>query len=198
MNKKLPLITLLILCSFLASAQHDFLVFKKGNNILNYFKKYSYINFQLKNKEWYTAYITKVQNDSFYLSTFVIHYSLMGADTAHYPEFPVAITDVYAMPKKGVQFYYPNDQVTINRQAGHLHWVWIKNGLLFRLGAGGYVALNTVNGLIKNNFIFSGSKFGIAAAIFLFGEILYQLYKPSLKLGNKYRLETVKVSSPVR
>ena len=152
----------------------------------------------MKNKEWYTAYITKVQNDSFYVSTFVIRYSLMGADSVHYAEFPVAITDVYAMPKKGLQFGYPDDRVTINRQAGHMHWVWIKNGWFFRAGAAGYVGLNVVNGLIKNNFTFTGQKFGIAAAIFLFGEILYQLYKPSLKLGKKYRLETVKVSSPVR
>ena len=192
---KLTLIALLTGYSFIVSAQQDFLVFKKGNKAITYFKKYSYINFQLKNHHWYTAYITKVQNDSFYVRTFLVHYSLMGADSVHYAEFPVAIGDVYAMPKKGVQFGYPNDRVSINRQAGHVYWVWIKNGGLLRVGAGGYATLNVINGFVKHNFTSSGSKFGIAAAVFLAGEILHQTYKPSLKMGKKYCLESVKISS---
>jgi hypothetical protein len=192
---KLTLIALLTFYSSILSAQQDLLVFKKENKAISYLKKYSYINFQLKNHQWYTGYITKVQNDSFYVSTFVVHYSLMGADSVHYAEFPVAIGDVYAMPKKGVQFGYPNDRVTINPQAGHVYWAWIKNGWLLKAGAGGYVALYVINGLVKNNFTFSGSKFGIAAAIFLAGEILHQTYKPSLRMGKKYHLESVKISS---
>lgn len=192
---KLTLIALLTCYSFIVSAQQDFLVLKKGNKVITYFKKYSYINFQLKNHQWYTAYITKVQNDSFYVSTFVVHYSLMGPDSIHYAEFPVAIADVYAMPKKGIQFGYPTDRVTINRQAGHEYWTWIKNGGLLRVGAGGYVALNVINGFVKHNFTASGSKVGIAAAIFLGGEILHQTYKSSLKMKKKYRLESVIISS---
>lgn len=190
---KLTITALLITYCFAASAQQDLLVFKKGNKTLGYFKKYSYINFQLTNKQWYTAYITRVQHDSFYIRSFVVHYSWAGSDSVHSPEFPIAIADVYAMPKKGIQFGYSNDRVYINREGGHVHWAWVKNGWLFKAGAAGYVGLNVANGLIKHNVTFTGFQLGIAAGIFAVGEILHQLYKPSLQLGKKYRLESLKV-----
>jgi len=64
-----------------------------------------------------------------------------------------------------------------------------------RVGAGGYAALNVINGFVKHNFTSCGSKFGIVAAVFLADEILHQTYKPSLKMGKKYCLESVKISS---
>lgn len=191
---KLTITALLFCMAATVTAQQDLLLFKKGNHTVSYFKKSSYINFQLKNRQWYTAYITKVQHDSFYVSSFIVHYGWTGPDSMHFPEFAVATSDVYAMPKKGVQFGYRNDRVGINTEAGHVHFLWIKNGWLFRIGAAGYVGLNVINGLVKHNFTLAGQHFGIAAAIFLVGEVLHHLAKPQLKLGKKYHLETVKIS----
>ena len=69
-----------------------------------------------------------------------------------------------------------------------------KKWLFFRAGAAGYVGLNVVNGLIKNNFTFTRSRLGIAAGIFLAGILLKKTYKLTHRLGKKYYLQTIKIS----
>jgi hypothetical protein len=114
------------LCSSIAYSQTDFIFFKKRNRQLAFFKKDSYIAFQLKSKECITRYITKVQNDSFYVKPFTVHYTLMGPDTIYYGINSFALTDIFAMPRKGELFNYTNDHVT--KIFGNEHWIWIKNG----------------------------------------------------------------------
>lgn len=155
--------------------------------------KDAYIAFQVKSHEWFTGYITKVENDSFFIKPMIVHYYLGGTDTVHFAELPFAFADVYYMPKKGIQVDYINGRFQITRSGGHVHWYWIKSGWIFRAGAVGYATLNVLNGLIKNDFSFSGSKLGIAAAVFLFGEILHLTYKPVLRLGEKYYLKSIKL-----
>jgi hypothetical protein len=191
---KLIFITLL-LCSSAVHSQMDFLVFKKRNKQIAFFKKDSYVAFQLKSKEWITGYITKVQNDSFYVKPFIVHYTLTGADTVYYEVNPVAISDVFAMPRKGELFNYTNDHATII--FGNEHWVWIKNGWLFMITGGGYTALNITNSLIKNESPFikdNISRIGIAAAVFFIGGLLHVTYKPVLRFGRKYHLQFIKTS----
>ncbi|MGH2564520.1 MAG: hypothetical protein ACRDE5_08405 [Ginsengibacter sp.] len=135
---KLILIALL-LCSSIVYSQTDFFVFKKGNRQLAFFKKDSYIAFQLKSKEWITGYITKVQNDSFYVKPFIVHYTLMGPDTIYYRINSFAVTDVFAMPRKGELFNYTNGHTTMI--FANEHWVWIKNGWFFLVPGGVYAGL---------------------------------------------------------
>ena len=191
---KLTLISFLTFCSLVAYCQHDFFILKKRNKTIAIFTKDSYMAFQLKDRQWYAGRITKVQHDSFYLKPMVVHYNFSGIDTVYYSELPFLLSDVFAMPKKGVQIDYINGRYRITTSGGHVHWYWIKSGWIFRVGAAGYAALNVINGLIKNDFLFSGSKLGIAAGIFLLGEVLHYMYTPVLRLRKTYYLEPVIIS----
>ena len=122
----------------------------------------------------------------------------MGTDTFHYPVKGFAISDVYAMPKKGYLIDYINGRFQISRSGGHVHWYWVKSGWVFRVGAAGYAALNLTNGLIQNNISINDGRIAIAAGVFLFGTILKHIYKPTLRLRNKYQLEMLNLSNQSR
>jgi hypothetical protein len=42
--------------------------------------------FQVENHEWHTGYITRIQNDTFYIKPMIVRYNMMGGDTLHYGE----------------------------------------------------------------------------------------------------------------
>jgi hypothetical protein len=194
---KLTLIAFLLFYSSIAYSQQDFFIFKKRNKTITSFRKGYYIAFQLKNSEWHTGYITKIQNDSFYIKPMVVRYSLtglMGSDTVYYPIQQFALSEVFAMPKKGIQVDYIDGRFQITTEGGHMHWYWIKSGWVFRVGGAGYAGLNVINGLIKNDFSFTGGKLGIAAGVFLGGVLLHKAYKPVLRLKRKYHLQFIKIS----
>lgn len=190
---KLLLTSFLIGCTSLIYAQQDLMVFMKKDKAIAYFRKGTYIVFQLKNKEWYTGFINKIQDDTFNINPLVIHLTMHGADTVHYGLLRVAIKDVYGMPRKGELVNYYSERAHII--LGHEHWVWLKNGLILQAGAGGYILLNLLNGLLKKNTVFTATGLGIAASVFLIGELLHLTYKPTLKLGKKYHLRTIKIPS---
>ena len=175
------------------SAQ-DIFLFKKKHATITSYARDNYIAFQDKNGEWFTGFITRVKGDSFYIRPRVIRYHLMGSDTLYFNIQAFTLADIYAMPKKGVQIDYIGDRFQITRSGGHVHWYWVKSGWVFRVGAVGYTALNITNGLIKNNFSFEGAKLGIAAGVFLLGELLHLQYKPVLRTGKKYHFESIAVS----
>ena len=190
--KKLTLIIVLFFSFSIIYSQRSILVFKKKNKSLENFWTGSIIAFQLKNKEWQKGEITAIKNDSFYIRSMVVQYNLYNIDTFHYNVLGFSVSDIYALPKKGVLIDYRNGQYQIIMSAGHQHWYWIKTGWIFRVGAAGYAGLNITNGLIKNDFSISESKtqLGIAAAVFLGGVLLHKAYKLTLRLGRKYHLET--------
>lgn len=191
---KLILFVLLTLSEHLTFAQHDYFVFKKKNKIIHTFYKDAWIAFQLKNGQWQTGNITQVQNDSFWVRPIIVNYGLMGNDTVYYYPIHFALTQIFAMPKKGVQVDYIKGRFQITRTGGHVHWYWIKSGWIFRVGAAGYAGLFIANGLIKNNLTFTGSRLGIAAAVFSGGMLLHYTYKPVLRVGRKYHLQSIKIS----
>ena len=180
-----------------AYSQQDLLVFKKGNKGIDRYWKGSVISFQLKNRQWQKGEITKIQNDSFFIRPMVVRFSLMSTDSFHLKVMGFALTDVFAMPKKGVLIDYIDGRFQISTSGGHVHFYWIKSGWIFRVGAAGYAGLHIANGLINNNFSFQESKteLAAAAAVFLFGVLLHKTYKPYLQLGRKYSLEIVKLSN---
>lgn len=199
MNK----LTLIVILSFsfsLAYCQHDILVFKKKNKEIYRYWKGSTIAFQLKDKQWQKGEITKIQNDSFYIRPMIVRYSLMGTDTFHYNVKGFALTDVFAMPNKGILIDYKDGRFQISRSGGHVHWYWLKSGWIFRVGAAAYAGLHIANGLVQNNFSFSDSKTELlaAAGVFLVGVLLHMHYKPYLRVDTKYRLAILKFSSASR
>lgn len=179
-----------------AYSQNDFLVFKKRHTTIDRFYKDSYISFQLRDGEWVKGKIAKIVKDSFYLTKEIIIYGMRN-DTLHYGGFRYSLKDIYAMPKPGVFIDYINGSFQISMSGGHQHFYWIKSGWIFRYGAMGYAALNIFNSLTQNDFSLAKEKtpLGIAAAVFLFGEILHRTYKLTYRLGRKYYFEYVKVDS---
>lgn len=178
-------------------SQNDILVFKKGHKSLQYFHAGSRISFQMHNKEWTKGIITKIENDSFYFTKEIVIYHLGAhADTMHFSGFHYALTDVHALPKRGVQIDYKDDHFEITGSGGHQHFYWIKSGWLFRAGALGYTGLNIINGIIKHDVIFKGGKLGIAAGVFAFGILLKKWYTLTRPLGKRYHLESIKIVSP--
>lgn len=194
---KLTLIAILSFSFSLAYCQQDILVFKKRNKEIYRYWKGSTIAFQLEDKQWQKGEITKIQNDSFYIRPMIVRYSLMRTDTFHYSVRGFALTDIFAMPNKGILIDYIDGRFQISRSGGHVHFYWIKSGLIFRVGAAVYAGLHIVNGLIQNNFSFSESKTELlaAAAVFLVGVLLHMNYKPYLRIGSKYRLEILELSN---
>ena len=194
---KLTLIAILSFPFSLAYCQQDILIFKKKNKEITRYWKGSAIAFQLRDKQWQKGEITRIQNDSFYIRPRVVRYSLMGTDTVHYSVRGFALTDVFAMPNKGILIDYINGRFQISRSGGHVHFYWIKSGWIFRVGAAGYAGLHIANGLINNNFSFSDSKTKLltAAAVFLVGVFLHKNYKPYLRIDRKHRLEILELSN---
>lgn len=190
---KFTITIFLILYYLVGYSQNGILLFSKNNRTLTTFIKGSYIAFQLKSKQWLAGIITKVQNDSIYLKPLEVIYGTVNNDTLASDILSFSLLEIYALPKKGVQIDYRNGYFQISTSGGHVHWYWIKSGWIFRVLGIGYAGLVVTNGLIQNNLSLSGSKLGIAAALFLFGELLHLSYKPTLRLGKKYKLECITV-----
>jgi hypothetical protein len=194
---KLTLIAVLSFSYSLAYCQQDILIFKKNNKEINRYWKGSTIAFQQRDQQWQKGEITKIQNDSFYIRPRVVRYSLMGTDTFYYNIRGFALTDVFAMPNKGILIDYINGRFQISRSGGHVHFYWIKSGWIFRVGAAGYAGLHIANGLINDNFSFSDSKTQLltAASVFLVGVLLHKNYKPYLRIDRKHHLEILELSN---
>jgi hypothetical protein len=193
--KRQLLPVLFLLLSLLSFSQQNQLIFKKGNKVLERYWQGSTFAFQQSNRLWRKGEITRIQNDSFYIRPMVVTYHLMGSDTAYFNIEGYSLSDVFAIPKKGVLISYKNGSFQISTAGGHLHWYWIKSGWLFRTGALGYAGVHTANGLIQNNFSFSKSKteLGVAAGVFATGVLLKKLYKPVIKIGRKNKMEILEI-----
>jgi hypothetical protein len=189
--KKLTLISILLFSFFVNYSQQAILLFKKKNNTLESFWVGSIIAFQLRDKQWQKGEITKIQNDSFFIRPVVVRYNLLNTDTLYYNIAGFSVSDIYAMPKRGVLIDYKDGEFGISRTGGHQHWYWIKSGWIFRVGAAGYAGLIVANSLIDSDLSISDSKteLGIAAAVFLGGVLLKKAYKLTVKVKRKYHFE---------
>jgi hypothetical protein len=189
--KKLTLISILLFSFFVSHSQQSILIFKKKNVTLESFWVGSTIAFQLKDKQWQKGEITKIQNDSFFIRPVVVQYNMLNTDTFYYNTSGFSVSDIYAMPKRGVLIDYKDGEFGISMSGGHQHWYWIKSGWIFRVAGAGYAGLIVANSLIDSDLSISDSKtqLGIAAAVFLGGVLLKKTYKLTLKVGKKYHFE---------
>lgn len=185
--KKLTLILTFTLIYSIIYSQEDILLFKKKYRSIEKFWKGSIISFQDNFKQWHKGEITRIHNDSFYIRPSVVNYGLMGTDTVYFRIQGYKITDIYAMPKKGFLISYKDGSYQFSKTGGHVHWYWIKNGLLFRLLGGGCVVLSIAN----------GTAFGIAAggAVLAIGVLMGKMYKPYIKVEKKYRVESFRLDN---
>jgi hypothetical protein len=190
--KELTLIAILLFSFLFNYSQEAILLFKKKNITVQSFWVGSAIAFQLKDKQWQKGEITKIRNDSFFIQPVVVQYHLLTTDTFYYNSLGFSISDVYAMPKRGVLIDYKDGEFQISMSGGHQHWYWIKSGWLFRAAGAGYAGLIVANSVIDSDLSISDSKtqLGVAAGVFLFGVLLKKIYKLTLRVGRKYHLET--------
>jgi hypothetical protein len=188
----LTIILLLLLSNLFA--QEDFFTFKKKNKTITTFRVGSYIAFQLKNKQLQNGYISKIQNDSFYVKPYYVKYNLTFTDTIRFETLSFAITDIAAMPKKGIQIDWKEGKYQIRTNAGHVHFFWIKGGYLFRALGLGLFTTNMANEVIKNRNPFVKDNLpylALYSSLYLFGKTLKWLYKPTLKIGKKYSINYI-------
>lgn len=194
---KLTQAILWFFCLATAYAQQDLIILKKHRKSVTKYWKGGPFAFQLSNKQWQKGEITKINNDSFFIKPMIVRYSPLGTDTTYFNVQGYAITDVYAVPKKGVLIDYSNGMLDVSRSGGHERLYWIKSGWILRVGAVGYAGLHLANGLIYNKLSLADSKTPLitAAAVYLAGVLLKKSYKPHLRIGRKYRLEILKFAN---
>jgi hypothetical protein len=190
--KELTLISILSFSFFNSYSQQAILLFKKRNITVQSFWVGSTIAFQGRDKEWQKGEITRIQNDSFFIRPTIVRYNLLTTDTFNYNIAGFSVSDVYAMPKRGVLIDYQDGEFQVSRSGGHQHWYWIKSGWLFRVAGAGYAGLIVANSLIDSDLSISDSKtqLGVAAGVFLLGVLLKKIYKLTIRTGKKYHMET--------
>ena len=175
---KNTLLFIFVCCVIAASAQGDFLLLRKNELVVQSYVKGSYFTCQLATKQWVEGRIRLIKDDSVFMEQMNVQqvanfWGMPTLDSLKYGLIKIAIHDIYAVPKK-------EHGISV-----------VNNGSLFTIGAGGYMVLNIINGLTQNESITSSKNLinlGIAAGVFLFGEILHYTHRTSIILGKKYQL----------
>jgi hypothetical protein len=186
---RLLLLLLVTFISVPSFSQQHVLVLKKNGKTEKHYWLHSSFSFRTHNKVWRKGELVKIKTDSFTIIPTVVRMGMFLKDTLRFPAETYAVTDVFVLPKKGLLIDYRGGKFQIIRSAGTMNFYWLKSGLIFRLGAAGYVALTVINGLINSNLAFEGNGFLIAGGVFLGGVILKKAYKPVYYMGKKYTLE---------
>lgn len=169
---------ILFLCVIDAAAQGDFLLLRKNEQVIQSYVKGSYFVCQLTTKQWVEGRIRTIKDDSVFMDQMNVQrvanfWGMPTLDTLRYGLAKIAIHDIYALPKR-------EHGISV-----------VNNGSLFTIGAGGYIVLNVVNNLTQNESITTTrnlTNLGIAAAVFMFGEILHWTHRTTIILGKKYQL----------
>lgn len=190
------LLIFLMASATVSHSQQDFFVLKKKNRTLKRYAVGSFIVFKTEARDWTSGMITKIRNDSFYVHEFALRYTMFGIDTVHFGIMGESLKNVTVMPRPAAMVHYKNDRPVITH--GHEKFAWIKNGAIFQIAGGGYVALNTFNTVRDKERFFSKSntpKLIAGAFVFLTGRVLQMTYHQHLTMGKKYHLEYINLST---
>ncbi len=161
-----------------ANAQQGFVVLRKHNQTIQTFFPTGYIRLQLSNYQWIEGRIKLIKEDSLFIDQMAIrqvanYFGLPTVDTVRFGLFKIHLNEIHALPKTsdGLAF--------------------LTNGTLLQIGSAGYMGLNIINGIGKNEPIFSidnGTRLGIATGIFAIGTLLHRTHKDTYIIGKKYQL----------
>ena len=176
---KYALTLIVVFCCLQSFAQGDFILLRKDNVVIQSYFKDSYLKCQLNNGQWIEGRIKQIKADSLFLEQIQVRQvaSIFGTpmlDTLRYGLAKFSIKDIHTLPKKehGIAM--------------------VNNGSLFKVGAGGYIVLNIINGLTQPNQSVTSNQnllnLGIAAGVFMFGEILHWTHRDYITIGKKYQL----------
>ncbi|GEM_PF-871983 len=175
------------------NAQQSSLLFTKGKKTQQRFWTGSEISFQSTDQYWHKGKIKKLTVDSIYIQPVTVKYHLMGTDTISWPVEGYHLHDIAALPKRGYLISMIDNQFQINRGAGHVHFYWIKSGVLFRVGGIAYTGVMLFNNLLDKPVNKTAIKKGLltGAGIYLFGFLLKKTYSPVYKIGKRNKLKFV-------
>ena len=190
---KLTIVIILLLFCKSTYAQKSTLQFKKGRKTISRYWEGSTIAFLLKDGNWEKGIIKKITSDSIFIRPSIVRYGLMGTDTLMFNTIGFQIAEIYAMPKRGMLIDFKEGRFQISRTGGHVHFYWIKSGVLFRWGAAAYLGVALINGLTDKNNKITGEEVAYSAGVFGFGLLLKYLYKPYLRIGKKYHFNVLSI-----
>jgi len=182
MKIKLLLTVFLFCIAFgeLNAQESGFLALKDKGIVVRSFTSGSYINFQLANQQWITAYIDWVRNDSIQVKQFAIQtgvtaYGTCGQDTLRLGKLALHKSEIIALSKpKG----YYNSVFT--------------NGSFFRAAGIGYIGLNVANSLIKKEPVFESKNipsFIGGAASWVIGKIIKKSNPNYCPIGKRFSID---------
>jgi hypothetical protein len=185
MRKGAYILTFLLLGAC-ASAQTDFLAFKKKNRTIQSWSSGSYIVFQMENRQWLEGFVRKVWRDSVRVdlvkfNRVVNNWGFYSMDTARMGLIDLHVKELRALPKKNFSYNI------------------FTNGQLFKLGAIGYTSLNIINTLSSKDPVFApenASRLGIAGLVYLGGALLGSFHRTYWEVGKRYRFVIVPIAPP--
>jgi hypothetical protein len=155
--------------------------------VANASQKYQVQYKKHKNGTWINATIYNIKDDSLYLRPYHVFYYTRGGginavDTVYYGAKTISVNYIKAFPKQ-------------DEGSG-----LISPGTLFTAAGGGYLLLNIINTLSKNDPVFGSDNLpniSIAAGVLAVGVVLGLTHRSTYIIGKKYHIEyiTVKPSS---
>lgn len=166
--------------------QSQLLTLVKKGRLVKTYATGDYISFLDRSQEWQYGILNKIWKDSFSIKPYLLRAGTL--DTIGFSNYYYSLTDIFAMPKQGIQIedVQGSNSHQINRAAGHVHFFWVKGGWLFRAFGLGYSGLHIFNSLLVSHQPISLPAVGYPAAVFLFGEFLKYNYKPYVRVSKKY------------
>ena len=182
MNIKL-LLCLFAFCVALGESnaqESGFLALKEKGVVVRSFTAGSYINFQLANQQWITAYVDWIRNDSIQVRQFAIQagvtaYGTYGQDTLRLGRLAVHKSEIIAL----------------SRPKGYYNSVFT-NGSFFKAAGIGYIGLNMANSLIKKEPVFESKNipsFIGGAASWILGKIIKKSNPSYCPIGKRYSID---------
>ncbi|MFL5808502.1 MAG: hypothetical protein ACJ749_03215 [Flavisolibacter sp.] len=187
---KAALLLVLISYGTAGQSQGRQILLMKKDKVLQRFWLNSRITFSVEKGQWQYGIITKINSDSFSFTKESIFRHFGGTDTTHVSGYVFLLSDIKALPSKRQITVVNGDDVKLIY--GHEKFVWIRNGFVFQAAGVGYAAVNITNSLLdkthsaENNNL---QKLGIAAGLFLVGQVLHWTFDPTIKIKKKVHLE---------
>ncbi|MBC6492856.1 hypothetical protein ACFSQD_17120 [Flavihumibacter stibioxidans] len=186
--KRLALIVLLAGFAVELNAQQmgDFISLKKPNNrhVSSYFKG-SRIDFQHVNGQRIDGYVEAVRNDSVFvrqwqIMTFMTNLGTTRVDTVGYFIHGLHYQEIFSI--------FPDRKES---------WRFVKNGSIFMIGGAGYILLNVVNGIYREEPLDDPENLrsmGIAAGVAAGGFVLNRIYRNKVRKGKHYKIVYIKMT----
>jgi hypothetical protein len=177
---KTALLIITCWCCCQVHAQGDFLILRKKNITQQVFFTGQFVQFEIEGNGWITGTLKQIKKDSIfidlqYTKQVVNYWGMPTIDTVRLGIAKYSIYNIKAVPVK------------------RKYESMFANGSFLTVASGGYILLNIVNGLVRNEPIFTGqnaTNLAIAAGVLGIGVLQITSRKDKISIGTKYTLHT--------